>query len=129
LLHSQGRIVYLISGGFRQMIEPVADQLYIPFHRLYANRLLFASNGDFGGFDAEEPTSRDGGKPAVVKSLIDAHGYKPIVMIGDGATDLQARPPADAFVGFGGIIVREKVEKEADWFIRDFQDLITLLKR
>lgn len=106
------------------MIEPVAEQLYIPFHRIYANRLLFTSNGDFNGFDDEEPTSQDGGKPAVIKSLIDAHGYKPIVMVGDGATDLQARPPADAFVGFGGIVVREKVEKEADWFIRDFQVLI-----
>jgi len=111
------------------MIEPVAEQLNIPFHRIYANRLLFNANGDFAGFDLTEPTSRDGGKPAVVKSLIDAHGYKPIVMVGDGATDLQARPPADAFIGYGGVVVREKVQKEADWFIRDFQDLISLLRK
>lgn len=75
----------------------------------------------FEGFDPNEPTSRDGGKPAVVKSLIASHGYKPVVMIGDGATDMQAKPPADAFVGFGGIVVREKVKAGADWFITDFK--------
>lgn len=87
------------------MIEPVADRLLIPYHRIYANTLLFdEATGDFAGFDANEPTSRDGGKPAVVQTLIDAHGYSPMVMIGDGATDMQAKPPADVFIGFGGIV-------------------------
>lgn len=104
------------------MIEPVADRLLIPYHRIYANTLLFdEATGDFAGFDANEPTSRDGGKPAVVQSLIDANGYSPMVMIGDGATDMQAKPPADVFIGFGGIVEREKVRDGADWFIRDFE--------
>lgn len=61
------------------MIEPIADILDIPIHRVYANNLLFdASNGKFAGFDPKELTSRDGGKPAVVKKLIDAHGYGPV---------------------------------------------------
>lgn len=62
-----------------QMIEPIADILDIPIHRVYANNLLFdASNGKFAGFDPKELTSRDGGKPAVLKKLIDAHGYGPV---------------------------------------------------
>ena len=32
-------------------------------------------------------------------NLKKAHGYDPIFMIGDGATDMEARPPADAFIG------------------------------
>ena len=61
------------------MIEPIADILDIPIHRVYANNLLFdASNGKFAGFDPKELTSRDGGKPAVLKKLIDAHGYGPV---------------------------------------------------
>ncbi len=61
------------------MIEPIADILDIPIHRVYANNLLFdASSGKFAGFDPKEPTSRDGGKPAVLKKLIDAHGYGPV---------------------------------------------------
>lgn len=42
-------------------------------------------------------------------------------MVGDGVTDMQARPPADAFIGYGGVVKREKVQTGADWFITDFQ--------
>ena len=45
-------------------------------------------------------------------------------MVGDGATDLEARPPADGFIGYGGIVVREKVKAGADWFVTDFSELI-----
>lgn len=91
LLHQRGKVVYLVSGGFRQMIEPVADSLRIPIHRIYANNLLFSSttaDGSFEGFDTNELTSRDGGKPAVLNRLIALYGYESIVMIGDGVTDM-----------------------------------------
>jgi phosphoserine phosphatase len=111
------------------MIEPVAERLHIPSHRIYANNLLFESSGAFKGFDAEELTSRDGGKAKVLQHLVGAHAYKPIIMVGDGVTDMQAKPPADAFLGFGGVVTRDKVKAGADWFIQDFQDLISLLKQ
>lgn len=126
-LHSKGVAVYLVSGGFRQMINPIAKVLGIPNHRIYANNLLFNIDGSFRGFDNTELTSRDGGKPAVIRKLKEAHGYNPIIMIGDGATDLQAKPPADAFVGFGGVVVRDKVRDNADWFVKDFKELIDVL--
>lgn len=120
-LQARGTHVYLVSGGFRQMINPVASRLKVPMHRIFANNLLFGPDGSYRGFDESEPTSRDGGKPAVIQSLKDRHGYSPVVMIGDGATDMQARPPADTFIGFGGVVVREKVKQGADWFITDFK--------
>lgn len=108
------------------MIEPVAKKLKIPSYRIYANNLQFNEDGSFKGFDPTEPTSRDGGKPAVMKRLIDAHGYKPIIMVGDGVTDMQARPPADLFIGYGGIVEREKVRDGADWYLKNF-DVRTIL--
>jgi phosphoserine phosphatase len=129
LLHCQGKIVYLLSGGFRQMIEPVAIKLKIPSYRVYANNLLFQNDeaGSFKGFDPSEPTSRDGGKGAVLQMLIANHGYRNVVMVGDGVTDLQAKPPAHLFIGFGGVIVRPVVEEKADLFIKDFNDIIRIL--
>jgi phosphoserine phosphatase len=121
LLQARGTHVYLVSGGFRQMIAPVAALLNIPAHRVFANNLLFHAEGAYKGFDAEELTSRDGGKPAVIKRLKQEHGYSLVVMVGDGATDMQAKPPADAFIGFGGVVVREKVRAGADWFVTDFK--------
>ena len=96
----------------------------IPSHRIFANNLLFHADGAYKGFDANELTSRDGGKPAVIKRLKDEHGYAPVIMVGDGATDMQARPPADGFIGFGGVVVREKVKAGADWFVTDFEVLL-----
>ena len=51
-------------------------------------------------------------------------GYECIVMVGDGATDMQTKPPASLMIGYGGIIVREVVQKKADWFITDFNTLL-----
>ncbi|CAM9745794.1 unnamed protein product [Discosporangium mesarthrocarpum] len=49
------------------MINPVADLLGIPRGNVYANNLIFSrASGSYEGFDPEEPTSRDGGKPIVV---------------------------------------------------------------
>ena len=45
----------------------------------------------------------------MVADLKAAHGYTTVIMVGDGATDMEARDVeggADAFIGFGGIQVR-----------------------
>jgi phosphoserine phosphatase len=109
------------------MINPIADILKIPHTRIYANNVIFDANGVYGGFDPSEPTSRDGGKPEVIKKLKNDHGYDPIVMIGDGATDMQARPPADCFIGFGGVTERKVVKEGADWYIYNFQELLDIM--
>jgi phosphoserine phosphatase len=127
ILHKKGKNIYLVSGGFRQMINPIALQLGISVSNIYANNLFFTEDGEYNGFDTNEPTSKDGGKAKVVQELIDKYDYKCVIMIGDGATDMQARPPAKAFIGYGGIIEREKVKNGADWFIKDFNEILSIL--
>jgi len=127
ILHKKGKNIYLVSGGFRQMINPIALQLGISVSNIYANNLFFTEDGEYDGFDINEPTSKDGGKSKVVQELIDKYDYKCVIMIGDGATDMQARPPAKAFIGYGGIIEREKVKNGADWFIKDFNEILSIL--
>lgn len=127
-LQKQNKSVYLVSGGFRIMIEPVADVLNIPHENIYANTIFFNDDGKYEGFDATEPTSADMGKPKALEMIKQAKGYETMVMIGDGATDAQAKPPARAFIGYGGVAVREKVRQSADWFVKDFADLLRVLK-
>ena len=67
----------------------MAARLGIPEKNIFANRLLFKNSGDFEGFDAEEYTSRSGGKAAAVQHIRGVHNYRTLVMIGDGATDLE----------------------------------------
>ncbi|KAL2935577.1 Phosphoserine phosphatase chloroplastic [Bienertia sinuspersici] len=122
--------VYLVSGGFRQMINPVASILDIPRENIFANQLLFGESGEFLGFDDNEPTSRSGGKPIAVQQIRKVRGYQTLGMIGDGATDLEARQPggADFFICYGGVQLREAVAAKADWLVFNFKDLINILE-
>jgi phosphoserine phosphatase len=115
--------VWLVSGGFRIMIEPVASQLNIPTENILANTILFDDDGNYLDFDPNEPTSRDMGKPKALEMIESQKHYHNMVMVGDGATDAQAKPPAKAFIGFGGVIERAAVKEKADWFVTDFADM------
>nr|CAD7430539.1 unnamed protein product [Timema monikensis] len=123
LLHNRTTPVYLISGGLRGIITPVALELNIPLQNIYANRLKFFLNGDFAGFDESEPTCNSGGKAEVIQQLKERHGYSTVVLVGDGATDLEACPPADAFIGYGGNVIREEVKAKAKWYVTNFKEL------
>lgn len=39
--------MYLVSGGFRSLIEPVAELIGVPKSNVFANRLKFFFNGKF----------------------------------------------------------------------------------
>ena len=126
LLHERKVPVYLITGGFHSIVDPVAKELNIPLKNVFANRLLFNEDGSYIGFDEEEMTSDSGGKGRAIEYLKSKYGYKRLVMIGDGATDMEA--DADCFIGFGGNVIREKVRDGAPWFVTSFYTLIDELR-
>lgn len=109
------------------MIEPVAHQLNIPRRNIFANTIFFNEKGEYSGFDDTELTSRDGGKAKALSVIKKTHGHDIIAMVGDGATDMQARPPADLLIGYGGVVVRPIVQQHADWFVTDFTHLTNAL--
>jgi phosphoserine phosphatase len=129
-LRNQGTDVFLVSGGFTQMIHPVAESLGLPYHNVYANTILFDTVGYYAGFDTNAPTSYDGGKAETVRQLrLAADNKGPWIVIGDGITDLQACPPADICIGYGGVVTREAVKIGADIFITDFRQLLADMKQ
>lgn len=128
LLQRRGVVVYLVSGGMKTLILPVAAALCVPDTHVIANVLRFNSQGEYVDFDRSVPTSHDGGKAEAVAAIKAAHGFSPLVMIGDGSTDMQARPPADLFIGYGGNQVRESVRQGCDWWVTDFSVLVQALQ-
>jgi phosphoserine phosphatase len=40
-------MVFLVSGGFHQMIEPIAAAVNVPSHRIFANKILFDAEGNY----------------------------------------------------------------------------------
>jgi phosphoserine phosphatase len=109
----------------------VCQQLEIPLTNLFANKLLFDFNGNYAGFDTNQPTSRSGGKGEAItqirhfnSSQLIEDNRQTIVMIGDGATDLESAPPADFFIGYGGNVIREPVRERSVYFCTDFAQLM-----
>lgn len=122
--------IFLVTGGFKSIVEPVAALLGIPSANIFANVLLFnETTGSYAGFDLNQPTSDSGGKAAVCNRLKQNYRYRRLVMVGDGATDLETSPPADAFVGFGGNVRRPAVLQGAKWFVESFDELRCELRK
>ena len=44
-LQARGADVFLVSGGFRAIIDPIADLLAIPHDHVFANTILFQVQG------------------------------------------------------------------------------------
>uniref|UniRef100_A0A915EF63 Phosphoserine phosphatase n=1 Tax=Ditylenchus dipsaci TaxID=166011 RepID=A0A915EF63_9BILA len=103
-------------------LTPGIAELIQELHRRKVD--VYLVTGQYSGFDESEPTSCSGGKAKVCEQLRKKYDYKTIVMVGDGATDAEACPPADAFIGFGGNQVREPVRLLADWYVYDFKTLL-----
>ncbi|ALC43635.1 aay, partial [Drosophila busckii] len=127
-LKADGKQVFLISGGFDCLIAPVATELGIPLTNMYANKMLFDYKGDYDSFDTTQPTSRSGGKAEAIGMIRQRQSASAsdvlITMIGDGATDLEAVPPANNFIGYGGNVVRAEVYRRAQYYITDFEQLM-----
>lgn len=130
-LRKQGKDVFLVSGGFRQIIHPLAEGLDIPVAHVFANTILFnKEDGSYAGFDPAEFTSHSGGKAEAVVHIKKNWGLNKIIMVGDGATDAEAKQPggADAFVGYGGTVYRENIAERADWYVMRIEEITNALK-
>ncbi|KAF6254612.1 HAD-like domain-containing protein [Scenedesmus sp. NREL 46B-D3] len=137
-LQARGIAVYLISGGFRELTLPIAKYLGVPKENVYANRMNWQWDDETGepsrlvGFDTNEPTAHNRGKPTAIARIRQRNPYNTITMIGDGITDLEAvqvTGGADLFIGFGGVVERAPVAAEAEWYVYKYSQLIESLKR
>lgn len=117
--------VAIVSGGFTQAILPLSRHLGIS--RVEAVGLRFNPDGSYAGFDESAPTCRSRGKNTVARRLRAELGASEVVMVGDGASDLEVKGDADRVIGFGRFADRPKVRQGADAFIRSFSELPALL--
>ncbi len=115
----------ILSGGFRNAIRPLAD--FLGIERVEAVDLFFDAEGRYQGFDEAYPTTRSGGKPQVIARLKAELDPAKIVMVGDGASDLETKPAVDLFIGFGRYMVREKVKAGAGCFVYSLEAIPPLL--
>src|SRR5690606_24968803 len=115
--------IWVLSGGFEEVITPVAADLGLAPGQVLANRLTYDADGRVTGVDAAIPLSREGGKAEAVRALaLDG----PVVMVGDGWSDAQVRQAglADRFYAFTEVVRRPPVAAAADAEARALDEVL-----
>ncbi|NBV55683.1 MAG: HAD family hydrolase [Verrucomicrobia bacterium] len=121
-LRAAGWRIAIVSGGFTQAIRPLAD--FLGIDRVEAVTLKFHADGSYAGFDDSCPTCKTKGKNVVARRLRAEHQATHVVMVGDGASDLEVKGDADMVIGFGRYVQRPKVVAGADKFVRSLEELV-----
>ncbi len=121
-LRAAGWQIAIVSGGFTQAIRPLAD--FLGIDRVEAVVLKFHADGSYAGFDDSCPTCKTKGKNVVARRLRAEYQARHVVMVGDGASDLEVKGDADLVVGFGRYVQRPKVVAGADKFVHSLAELV-----
>ncbi|MEZ4589990.1 MAG: HAD-IB family phosphatase [Chloroflexota bacterium] len=126
-----GHEVYIISGGLAEPVQEFGIFLGVPKQNIRAVEVDYDhlagewwnAETDFQKpkreryMDYEEGAlTVSDGKAQIVKELLGGRNGRSL-LIGDGSSDLLAGHAVDLFVGFGGVVQRQRVQAEAPVFL------------
>lgn len=122
-----GKNIFIVSGGFKELVIPIVKPFGIPEKNVFANTFLFNYGDDIVGIDKNNPLCSNGGKATVVQSL---HLIGDIFIVGDGVTDFEAKQHVKSgqFIAFTENIIRENVVKKADKVVKNFDEVLMFTK-
>ena len=123
-MRNAGVRIAVVSGGLREAILPLTRSLGVDDDVVRAVGIRFDDSGAYAGIDSTSPLTTQSGKAEMVRRLALP---SPVLAVGDGATDLAMRPPADAFAAYTGFVRREPVMSAADHVIDSFTSLAALV--
>jgi phosphoserine phosphatase len=128
-----GKELFIVSGGLLAAVQPFGQWLGIPRRNIRAVDVRYnVLSGEWWDYQRD----RWGERPDVEymdpdrSPLIETHGKIAVIrelrsvfpgramLVGDGVSDLVARPAVELMVGFGGVVRRERVAAESDVFIK-----------
>jgi len=131
-LQASQREVFIISGGLAQAVQEFGVFLGLPAPNIHAVEMDFNQlTGRWwetwkhpGGRNPDErylthttgPLTVGKGKAEIIRAIRRSHRGRAL-LVGDGLSDLEAGEAVDLFVGFGGVVARERVRAGAEVFI------------
>ncbi len=120
--------IYIVSGGFKSIIEPVMNVATSMKWKVYANDLIYDKDEKLIGVDLDNPLSKAFGKVNVLKSL---NFKNDIIIVGDGYTDYELKKYkiAKYFLAYTKYIHRDSVVLKSDQKCNNFDQVINFLKK
>ena len=127
-MRNAGARVALVSGGIREAIAPVARTLGFDGADLHAVSLRFDDAGNYLDFDRSSPLTTQPGKPVLVRALIEEGRLpRPVLAVGDGATDAKLVGVVNKFLAYTGFARRANVVSVADGEVTSFAKLAQIV--
>lgn len=117
--------IYIISGGFKEIIVPIVSDFGICESRVFANTINFDKEGYAVGVDVNNPLSKHSGKVDVIRSL-NISGES--ILLGDGHNDLVVKQEklVDKFYAFTENVHRDNIVTSSDGEIKNLSELVNL---
>jgi len=121
--HENASHIYIVSGGFRELIIPVVQNFGIHADHVIANTFVYDKKGNVVGCDTDNPLVRKGGKLKVIRNL---HLKGNVIVIGDGYTDYEVKKygAATKFIAFSENVLRDIVANKADHVAPNFDEAL-----
>ena len=126
LIRSMSDSIWILSGGFTDIIVPVVAEYGIQSSHVIANTFTYSS-GYVTGCEEDNPMAKDKGKVKAIESL---NLGKDIIMIGDGYTDYEvySEGASKAFICYTENVLREKVVKLSTLQADSFDSMVQIVK-
>ena len=138
-LHFIGKKVFIISGGLIDAVKGFGRRLGVDPSLIRAVELEYNElSGEWWRYHEPEaqqsktyldynegPLTVSSGKPKIINELSgDLPGRR--MMVGDGSSDLATQSVVDLFIGYGGVVARDKVKAESKVFVQNLSLAVIL---
>ena len=117
--------IFIISGGFKEMIAPTAKILGIPQENIYANEFIYDKNNTVEKAKDSILLQNQGKVKIINKLKNDGILNGKNIMIGDGFTDLETLlyNAVDDYICFCGVVERENVKNKSKNIAKNTNEL------
>mgnify|MGYP006228037435 CR=1 FL=1 len=125
LIKENASSIWIISGGFTEVITPIVGKFGINDSHVLANTFTFDGER-VSGCDQQNHLFQDRGK---IKAINSVETLRPRVMIGDGYTDLEVylEGAADQFICYTENVSRQKVLEKSQYSANSFNQILDIL--
>tara|TARA_Y100000996_G_scaffold414888_1_gene407248 strand:- start:4736 stop:5398 length:663 start_codon:yes stop_codon:yes gene_type:complete len=126
-LRSISERIYIVSGGFKEIIIPIVSDYGISKSNVYANEFIYNDKDYISGINAKSPMSYSDGK---IRALKEINFTTEAFVIGDGSTDLEMKTVNGirAFICFTENIVRKSVSEKADYVASNLDEVFQIIE-
>ena len=119
--------IYIISGGFKEIIIPIVQKFGIDKDKVFANEFTYDENNFISGINEASLLSYSDGKIRALKKIdISSGAY----IIGDGSTDLEMKQVDGviAFICFTENIDRISISSQADYIASNLDEVFRIIE-